>query len=196
MFYFFFYKLKYFKFFITYSILVNCFICYWNSLYGQLSFCLPLGIKLRFFNNYIFIIQENNKNKIICHYWLKKIKQFMFLFYSIILNNYFFLNNGVFNILFLKGVGYKVFIKNIHLIFFLGFSNIINIMIPKIIIINIKNDAKNILIFFYSFTKIFLEQYIYKLQLLKKRNKYKIMGLYTSSELEYLKIKYKIKFKK
>ena len=80
--------------------------------------------------------------------------------------------------LFLKGIGFKTFIKNNNLILKLGFSHNIIIPIPD----NIKIINQSNKLIFNSIDYIFLNQFVYSIKNYKKPEPYKGKGLLLKNE--------------
>ena len=85
--------------------------------------------------------------------------------------------------LFLKGIGFKTFIKNNNLILKLGFSH--NIIIPIPSNINIINQSNTLI--FNSIDYIFLHQFVYSVKNYKKPEPYKGKGFLLRDEKIYQK---------
>ena len=118
-----------------------------------------------------------NKNNLILK---SKYKNILNLFYSLILKK----KKGVIqrlklNLL-LNGIGYKVKLNNEFLTFKLGYSHIINILIPKNIKVQI---LKSTVIILYSNDWCSLTKFVHSLKKLKKIDPYKGKGILFKDEI-------------
>lgn len=158
------------------------------------SFIFPNNIKIFNKNEIIFfetslgLLSLSLMNNIYC--FIKKNK--LLINYNIIKNKKSILNlynklikikiKGVlrgFKIsLFLKGIGFKAFIKNDNLILKLGFSHDMIISIPS----NIKIINQSNMLIFSSIDYIFLNQFVYYIKNHKQPEPYKGKGLLLKNE--------------
>lgn len=141
---------------------------------GKLSLIFPIE-KIFFFiknNNLIFVINIQKNKKSIFNLYNKLIKiKIKGLLQGFKLN------------LILKGIGFKSFIENNHLILKLGYSHNITIEIPN----NIKiiNQSNNLI--FSSIDYIYLTQFVHYIKNFKKPEPYKGKGLLLKNEKILLK---------
>ena len=172
--------------------------------YNQIK--VPLVIKIYFLllKNKRFLVLKN-KNSIIfmtisipAGIYIKKLNQFLILYntdkkYNIEFYGFFtYLNNFILNYqlvskktLILRGLGLKVFLKESHLNFKLGYSNEKTISIDSITDTLFSIGKKSISIF--SYDKVFLGNFIEKIYRLKKANCYKGRGLYYKDKYQLIK---------
>ena len=133
-------------------------------------------VYLKFIDNIYFFIK---KNKLLINFNIKKNKKkILYLYNKLIKIKIKGILQGFKINLFLKGIGFKAFIKNNNLILKLGFSH--NIIIPIPSNIQIINQSNTLI--FNSIDYIFLSQFVSYIKNYKKPEPYKGKGLLLKNE--------------
>lgn len=139
---------------------------YFIGLTGSLELKINKNLNLNINNNNLILESVN--------------KKLLNLFYSLILKKKKGINQKLKLSLILKGIGYKVKKVNQFLIFKLGYSHPIILLIPKNIKIQI---LKSTIIILYSNNWEFLTKFVYLIKKLRKTDPYKGKGILLKNEI-------------